>query len=183
MQEGLTKRIELPEDNPRLISQLIYYCYTTDYKIDLDTTLAMGPEHAFSLPINFHAGMYAMAENFDLKNLKNLAKKKFVRALHRLEPDINMANPGDQTLTLVLDAVCIIYNTTLENDCSLQDLVVRFVAQNSSVFLALQQFKTFMAANTDFFMEVIAAKESVCSQCNWEIKCNSDEPSNGGWSI
>lgn len=79
MQEGLAKRVELPEDDPPLISSLICYCYTTDYKLDPDTVIG---EDAFLSPLQFHARMYAMAERFDLENLKQLVKKKFTTALH-----------------------------------------------------------------------------------------------------
>ena len=153
-----------------MISKLICYCYTTDYRVDPHTALA----------INFHAGMYAMAEKFDLKNLKNLAKKKFVTALHCLEPGFNVATLGDKTLTRVLEVIPLIYSTTLENDRGLRDLVVRHVARHWYVFLALKQFKTFMAANTDFIIEVIEAKERVCSRCKQhatrEKECSSLGP-------
>ena len=162
----MTKRIDLPEDDPHFISKLICYCYTTDYKFDADTAIAMGSEHALRFPSHFHAGMYAKAEKFDLKNLKKLAREKFVTTLHCLEPGVNVATPGNKTLTRILEVVCFIYSMTLENDRGLRDLVVGYVARNSHAFLALQQFKTFMAANTDFIMEVMEAKGSICSRCN-----------------
>ena len=138
-----------------MISKLIFYCYTTDYRVDPHTALA----------INFHAEMYAMAEKFDLKNLKNLAKRKFVTALHCLEPGFNVTTLGNETLTRVLGVIPLIYSTTLENDRGLRDLVVKHVARHWHLFVALRQFKTFMAANTDFIIEVIEAKETVCGRC------------------
>ena len=142
--------------------------------------LATGPEHSLGYSINFHAGMYAMAEKYDLKHLKNLAKKKFVEALHRLKPGVEVGIPGHQTLTRVLEVACFIYSSTLESDRDLRDLVVGYVARNLHWFLALQQFKAFRAANTDFFMEVMAGKESICSQCKKnaarEKECDSLGP-------
>ncbi len=179
MQEGLAKRIDLPEDNPNLIREMISYCYTTDYK---DIRIAMGPEHASINPLRFHAGMYAMAEKFDLKNLKKLAEKKFFAFLE-MEPRVRRVG---KTLS-VLEAIVFIYSTTPKNDRGLRDLVVGHVAQHWYAFLALQQFKTFMAANTDFIIEVIKAKELVCSRCQehaaWEEERDSlsSHNSNDGW--
>ena len=183
MQEGLAKRIELPEDNPLLISKMICYCYTTDYEFDWESAVAMGYKDAFIFRLHSHVGMYAMAEKFDLKNLKELAKKKFITTLNDLEPPVN------ETLTHVLDVTCFICSTTLENDRGLRDLVVGYVARNSYAFLALPQFKTFMAANMDFIMEVIAAKENICSRCKtdaawekWE-KEEKEEKECSSWSV
>ena len=73
MQEGLAKRIEMPEEDPHLVSKFICYCYTTDYKFEGDEGMNIGPKRAFCFPLHFHAGMYTVAEKFDLKNLKKLA--------------------------------------------------------------------------------------------------------------
>ena len=180
MQEGLAKHIELPEDNPLLISKMICYCYTTNYEFDWESAVAMGYEDVFIFRLHSHVGMYAMAEKFDLKNLKELAKKKFITTLNDLEPPVN------ETLTHVLDVACFICSTTLENDRGLRDLVVGYVARNSYAFLALPQFKTCMAANMKFTMEVIAAKENICSRCKtnaaWE-KWEKEEKECSSWSV
>ena len=125
-----------------------------------------------------------MAGKFDLKNLKKLAEKKFVIALAVLEPSIRM---GGETFSQLLKVKDFIYSTTPENDRSLRDLVVGYVAKHWYAFLGLQQFKTFIAANTDFIIEVIEAKELVCSRCGayaaWKRECGSLGPnnSNDGW--
>ena len=147
----------------------------------------MESEDNFDFPLYFHAGMYAMAEKFDLKNLKKLAEKKFATALHFLEPGVRMGPPENQARTQVLEVIRFIYSTTLENDRGLRDLVVGHVAQHWYAFLALQQFKAFMAANMDFIIEVIEAKESVCSRCKkhaaWEKECRylGSYNSKDGW--
>lgn len=160
MQEGLAKRIELPEDNPLLISQLICYCYTTDYKFVRHTDNATETEDAFDFPPYFHAAMYAMAEKFDLKNLKKLAEKKFGTALYVLDAIFPIEASGNEPFSLILEVIRLIYRTTPENDRGLRDLVFRFLARNWDAFLAQQEFKTFiMAANMDFVMGIIAASK------------------------
>ena len=190
MQEGLAKRIDLPEDDPHLISKLVCYCYITDYDFDMDTGIAMESEGAFDFPLYFHAGMYAMAEKFGMKNLKKLAENKFATALHFFKSGVCIGPPENKAPTRVLEVIHFIYSTTLENDRGLRDLVVGHVAQHWYAFLALQQFKTFMAANMDFIIEVIEAKERVCSRCEkyavwetWEKQCRSSGSynSNDGW--
>ena len=63
----------------------------------------------------------------------------------------------DPTLTRVFKVIHFIYNTTLEKDRGIQDLVVGYMAQHSSAYFALQEFETFIAGNTEF---IIDAKES-----------------------
>ena len=183
----MAKRIELPEDHPKLISKLICYCYTTDYDFDPGAAIVLGPEHVFYFSLHFHAGMYTMAEKFNLKNPKKLAGKKFLNDLVHLESSgASMARKGN-TLTRVLEVIHFIYSTTLENDRDLRDIVVGYVAQNWYAFLALQQFKTFMTGNTEFIIKVIEAKEHVCSRCQkhaaWEKECSSlrSHHSNDRW--
>ena len=76
-----------------------------------------------------------------------------------------MVASGNKPPFQILDVIRLIYSTTPENDRGLRDLVVRTVAQHWYYFLAFPQFKTFMAANTDFIIDVIEAKESSCSRC------------------
>ena len=137
----------------------------------------MGPAYPHYYAIRFHTEMYTMAEKFDLKNLKKLAETKFLAALQSIEPIVDRGSPVDPTLIRVLQVVPIIYSTTLENDRGLRDPVVEYVARHWYTFLVMQQFKTFMAANTEFIIEVIEAKEHVCSRCQkhaaWEKESSS----------
>ena len=147
----------------------------------------MVSEDAFDFPLYFHAGMYAMAEQFDMKNLKKLAEKKFATALHSLESGVRMGPSEDEARTQVLEVIRFIYSTTLANDRGLRGLVVGLMAQHWYAFLALQQFKTFMAANMDFIIEVIEQREGVCSRYKkyaaWEKECRSlgFYNNNDGW--
>lgn len=106
-----------------------------------------------------------MAEKFDLRSLKKLAEDKFRTRLQYFKPIAAQRSPVNPTLTRVLEVIHFIYNTTPENDRGLRHLVVGYVARHWSAFLALQQFSRFMAANTEFIIEVIEAKEHVCSRC------------------
>ncbi len=177
----MAKRIDLPEDDPHLISKLICYCYTTDYELDPDPDPVIA-EDAFTFPLQFHAGMYAMAEKFDMKNLKKLAEKKFATALHVHEPRVRTEIPGNKALTRVLEVIGFIYNTTPENDRGLRDIIVGHVAQHWYAFLALRQFKRFMATHTDFIIEVIEAKESVCSRCQKYAAWGKEYSSLSSWN-
>ena len=127
----------------------------------------MGPAYPFYYAVRFHTEMYTMAEKFDLKTLKKLAETKFLTALQRIEPT-------DDAIIRVLQVVPIIYSTTLENDRGLRDPVVEYVARHWYTFLVMQHFKSFMAANTDFIIAVIAAKERVCSRCQKDAACEKE---------
>ena len=161
MQEEIAKEIELPEDDPHLISKLICYCYTTDYTFEGDKGINIDPKRVFCFSLLVHVGMYTLAENYDLKNLKNLAETKFRTSLQHFKPNVTQASPVDSTLTGVLEVIQVIYNTTPENDRGLRDIVVGYMAQHLTAFLALQHFKTFVAANAEFIIDVIEAREFI----------------------
>ena len=123
--------------------------------------------------------MYAMAEKFDLKNLKKLAEKRFGTALYVLEAAFPIGALENKTLHQILEVIRLIYSTTPENDRGLRDHIAGIVARDWYAFLALEEFKTFMAAHTDFIIEVIEAKKSLCSRCKADAAWEKD--SNGGW--
>ena len=128
----------------------------------------IGPKRAFCFPLHFQAGMYVMADKFNLQNLKKLAGNKFRIRLQYFE--VVKRSPVDPTLTRILEVIQLIYNTTPGNDRGLRDLVVEYVAQHWSAFLALEQFSTFMAANTEFIVEIIEAKGLLCSRCRKDAR-------------
>ena len=103
--EGQTKTITLHDDDPDMVSAMLCFLYTGNYKD--------GEDHEPA--ICFNAGMYALGDKYDIPLLKDLAAIKFKKDLEGF----------DLTMTLeLLEAIKVIYTTTLASDKVLREALI-----------------------------------------------------------
>ena len=141
MQEGYTKTIELKDDNPEMVNQMLRFFYDWDYDDSNDG------KDAFS----FNAGMYSMGDKYDAPALRDLAKFKFSSALRNFDISVTPS---------LLKAIRIIYRTTLPSDKKLRAMLVpvlvkyKYSFRNDEDFMALVRSDF---ADGDFTVDVLDA--------------------------
>lgn len=143
--------MELPEDNPILVSRLIQCCYTTNYDDGpYDLSAAGNKKYAFVSRLQFNAEMYSMCEKFAMHGMKKVAEKKFDDVLNApLSTTLNTKHDR------ILDVIPIVYNTTPENDRGLRDSLLSYLIEHWKAFTALPRLKFDMANNPDFVIDLI----------------------------
>lgn len=107
--------IELKEDDPALLREVLLACYTCGY----DDTV--GGDNKNNNKLDFNARMYAMADKYDIAFLKKLST-----AMLQAQLDGPMITPR------FLKAVRTIYTTTLSSDRGLRDLLVPVLKKHRS---------------------------------------------------
>lgn len=119
IQEGISHVIELKEDDPTLLRQVLLACYTCSY----DDTV--GGDNNSELDNN--ARIYAMADKYDMPFLKKLATATFQA---RLDDNDNDDGGGPMLTPGFRKAVRTIYTTTLSSDRGLRELLVPVVKRH-----------------------------------------------------
>lgn len=71
VKEGLSGEIDLKDDDPDMIGNMLSFLYTSDYQDDADD----------GRPLLVNAKMYAVGDKYDIPALKTLAKDKFAAGL------------------------------------------------------------------------------------------------------
>ena len=156
----------MKEDDPTLLRETLKACYTGRY----DDCFGGNNKLAFN------ARMYAMADKYDISVLRDLSKGMFTA---RLNSPFNILH--------FLDAVQIVYTSTLNSDRGLRDLLVpvlkkqRALLNKSDMFLDLVKSGF---ANGDFTADVIGALSQLVEvapepryyykTCDGEIKASID---------
>ncbi|KFA53218.1 hypothetical protein S40293_10031 [Stachybotrys chartarum IBT 40293] len=127
-QEG---KVDLPDDDPRLVHIMVHYLYHFDYDIQLqykrshsDGLETDGDGTDVSEPIVdilvTHAKVYALAEQYMIRGLKAVALRQF-KAAATVSLDIND----------FLQATWEVYTSTIDDDRGLRDVVVETFYKNS----------------------------------------------------
>ncbi|CAF9907283.1 hypothetical protein IMSHALPRED_005490 [Imshaugia aleurites] len=162
-QEGISHVIELKEDDPALLNELLTACYRCDY----DDTVSGNNK------LDFNARMYALADKYDIPFLKELSKDMFRAQL--IQVQLN----GVMDIPLFLSAVRTIYTTTLGSDRSLRDLLVPVLEEHSSTLNQDDRFLDLLRSNLgdgDFAVDVIATMSQLLKPkpplVYWCIQCN-----------
>jgi hypothetical protein len=113
-QEG---KIDLPDDDPRLVDIMVHYLYHFDYDVqshgletDRHRTNDSEPGGGALLT---HAKVYSLAEKYLIHGLKAVALRQFKAATDR-SPDVNDFLPAMEE----------VYTSTMEDDRGLRDVVV-----------------------------------------------------------
>jgi len=96
--------VDLSEDNPISILTVLKYLYTGYYMMNSEKNLMER--------LHFHASVYALAEKWDVKCLKDLVKVEFAEAGMDALCDTALSTTGDELLNLIQD----VYATTPEKD-------------------------------------------------------------------
>ncbi|KAL2166784.1 hypothetical protein VTG60DRAFT_2137 [Thermothelomyces hinnuleus] len=131
-QEAGEGKIDLPDDDPRLVQIMIYYLYHFDYDIQLahEQSHSEGSEPGvdrrdMNKPtggvLATHARVYSLAEKYLIRGLKTVAVRQFKLAATSF-PDIDD----------FLEATLEVYTSTVEDDRGLRDVVVETLYTNSN---------------------------------------------------
>ena len=99
--------VKLQEEDATLVHQMLLFLYSSDY----DDT------HPTQHPYEFNARMYALADKYGIEDLKNFAQYSLSMLLRY---------PAAPAL---VNALRVIYTTTLSSDRGLRDLVVPAIKQ------------------------------------------------------
>ena len=183
-QEGINKRIELKEQDPYLAGRMLQHLYTIDYT-GHKTSIGDDEEPSHVSEFLTHVKMYALGDQYDIKDLKEEAFWKFEQAMKAKK------GQSDERKTL-LQVVPAIYATTPDNDRGLRDFVVAFGAQHLKRLKDLPEFEDVVIQAPKFMVEVLPpyfkeAEKKVtllscikCSRtnycqviCNW---CGTEQP-------
>lgn len=145
-QEGLSGRIELKEHEPHLVYRMLQHLYMIDYsanEIEIDGK----KEESFVSVLHTHAMMYAMGDEYDIKDLKEEALWKFNKAI---------ANKGQSdVLASVAGVIPTVYATTPDSDRGIRDAVVAFGAKNLAEMKDLPDFKNAVTQAPTYIIEVL----------------------------
>ena len=146
-QEVITGRIEINQYEPHLVHRMLQHLYMVDYsasEIEIDGK----KEESFVSELLTHVMMYAMGDEYDVKDLKTEALWKFKHA-------INAKKGQSGELTSVLEVVPAIYTTTLDSDRGLRDGVVAFGAKHLRRIQDLPDFKSAVTQVPTYMIEVL----------------------------
>ncbi|KAK3946535.1 hypothetical protein QBC32DRAFT_225916, partial [Pseudoneurospora amorphoporcata] len=125
------RKIDLPDDDPRLVHIMVHYLYHFDYDVRLqhersgyDGLEMDGYETNVNEPaadaLLTHAKIYALAEKYLIRGLKALALRQF-KAAATVSLDIDD----------FLGAALVVYKSTIEDDRGLRDVVVETLSKHS----------------------------------------------------
>ena len=129
-----------------MVHRMLQHLYMVEYsgsEIEVDGE----KEEFFVSELYTHVMMYAMGDEYDIKDLKKEALWNFDHAMKALH--------GQRAFTSVLEVVPAIYATTLDSDRGLRDLVVAFGALNLQ---RIQDMPELMDAGTqapEYMIEVL----------------------------
>ncbi|KAM0799433.1 hypothetical protein BDR22DRAFT_890328 [Usnea florida] len=160
-QEGLSKRIELKDQDPYLAMRMLFHLYGFDYS---GHKISIGDEEEPShiSELYTHASMYALGDEYGISDLKEEALWKFKRTMEAKEGD-------EDELESVMEVVPVVYTTTLSSDRGLRDAVVAFGAKNLNRMKDLSVFESAVTQVPAYIIEVlpgILQHSGVCQCCN-----------------
>ncbi|KAL8823987.1 MAG: hypothetical protein Q9191_005384 [Dirinaria sp. TL-2023a] len=137
VKEGLSGQIDLKEDDPDMIDNMLYFLYTSDYQDDADG----------GRPLLVNAKMYAVGDKYDIPALKTLAKDKFAAGLG---PNWDIA-----TFLEVLETA---YTNTPASDRGLRDCLAPVLLEHKNELHEHEGFAGLIKNNLgdgEFAMDVI----------------------------
>ena len=109
MQEDKESKINLPDDDPQVVGAMMHYLYNFDYS---DYGIAQSDVDAIVLDVR----MFAIADKYSIKPLKQLAAKKFAQRCK-----------DEWDTPAFADAVSEAYDTAPEMDDSLERTIITTV--------------------------------------------------------
>ena len=140
----------LPDDDPRIVEKLLVYLYTSDYD---DEPSSQEPEDASSHdsspePAEYnqiiaHVRVYSLADRFDIKDLKTMAKRKFEAAITKRWP-----------LPSFPAIVREIFRSTPSLDNGLRDIVISLCAQHMEDLIEERDVDNASQPSTDISPQV-----------------------------
>lgn len=105
-------------------------------------------ETSFISELHTHVKMYALADEYDIKDLKIEASRNFTAAM------VDKEGQGDD-VTAVLKVIPAIYTTTPDSDRGLRDFAVEFCAQHLERMKDLPELEDVVFQAPKFMVEVL----------------------------
>lgn len=139
IKEGVSGVIDLQEDDPNMVSNMLRFLYIQDYQDD----------YGGDRPLLVNANMYAIGDKYRIDDLKNLAKRKFSDALE-----------AGWDIVSFPEIIETVYSTTLPSDRGLRDCLTPVLLKHKEElhkhegFIGLVKDKL---ADGEFAMDVIHA--------------------------
>lgn len=173
-QEGISKRIELKQQDPHLVTRMLEHLYGFDYSGD-KICVADIEESSHVSELHTHVQMYALGDEYDMKDLKDEALWKFKKAME--------AKKGqDDELECLIEVIPTIYSTTLESDRGLRDLVVTWGASSLDQMKDMPEFRSAATEVPLYTIEVLPEflkrvedrqkSNRTCTSCkNEQLRC------------
>ena len=126
---------------------MLQHLYSFDYS-GHKISIGDDEESSHLSDLHTHALMYALGDEYDIKDLKEEALWKFKKAL-----EANKEH-GDELTTLV-EVIPTVYTTTLISDRGLRDAVVAFGVDNLEQIKDLPEFKSAVTQVPVYLIEVL----------------------------
>lgn len=140
--EALNGRIELKKHEPHLIHRMLQHLYMIDYSAS-EIEVNGKKEKAFVSELHTHVMMYAVGDEYDMKDLKEEALWKLKKATEAKEGQ-------HHELMSVLEVVPAIYKTTPYSNRGLRDVVVAFGVKHLESMMDLSEF----TQTSDYMVDV-----------------------------
>lgn len=126
---------------------MLQHLYSIDYT-GLKISIEDNEEPSYISELLTHTRMYALGDEYDIKDLKEEAIWKFRQAM---QAKVGRSNE----LTTILQVVPAIYGTTPDSDRGLRDFVVVFGAQHLKRLKDLPEFEDVVIQAPKFMVEVL----------------------------
>lgn len=143
MQEAATSasRINLPDDDPAELETLLHYLYCSEY--------CDSERPSSELASVFAVRIYAMADKYDVAELRGAAEEKLAEACDLME-DVN-----ELVTTLETIEEC-----TNPMDSALWEVVIPNIQDNITKLLAMGEFKEFILAQPTLYFRLLATLQN-----------------------
>jgi len=139
IKEGTSGEIDLQEDDPNMVHNMLRFLYVSDYQDDVEG----------DRPLLVNANMYAMGDKYRIVDLKDLAKMKFSDALE-----------AGWDIVSFPEVIETVYTTTLSSDRGLRDCLTPVLLKHKQELHEHEGFKglvTNKLSDGEFAMDVIHA--------------------------
>jgi hypothetical protein len=144
VKEGLSRVIKLEEDDPTMVKQMLEFFYSCDCD---------DSAHSTQSDFEFNAGMYALADKYGIEDLKELSKYKFWSLMVYLMP-------SQSRIPQLVEAIKVVYTTTLSSDRGLRDMVVPVCKKNRDALRNNRDYMQLLKSGLgegDFVTDVVDA--------------------------
>jgi hypothetical protein len=174
--EATSGVITLDDDDPEAVKRMISFFYTHDYDNEItipsytDASILGAAKIGESMLPCCGVREYAIAEKYDIKELKALAQSRFSTWVK--------SNWNHSEIYSVVNEV---YNSTPSNDRGLRDLVESTVKENVTSALHKDNFRDMLTAEMgELGIATLSAvlerlhRSCTCVTCSQKIKCGED---------
>lgn len=150
-QEGKTKILELPDDNPLFVHRMMRYFYLLDYEEEDERK-----RYRYFFTLDLHVEMYLLGDKYAVEGLKKVAAVKFGRSCRNLSRDVKFHTKT--YMGSLLEMVPLVYTAPQARALrqSLAEAIACYIDANLSV-MRNEHFKELYYAHPDFAYDTMTA--------------------------